>query len=134
MEVKGLFWKDETIGRINEVQLLDLISTSISNVFIETSLVSPVHTKQVRKAVRYLFTRERNGTISYRFCSHENGTERYDMVSFQFLVHFSVPPNFWTCFGTDRLISFHTRVNATPPLFGTDRSGTVRYRTRVNRA
>ena len=33
-------------------------------------------------------------------------TERYDIVSFQFLVHFSVPPNFWTCFGTYRLIFF----------------------------
>ena len=38
---------------------------------IETSLVSPVDTKQVRKAVRYrtasVHTRtERNGTISYR--------------------------------------------------------------------
>ena len=52
MEVKGLFWKDQTIGKINEVQL-GLISTSTSEVVIETSLVSPVDTKQVRKAVQY---------------------------------------------------------------------------------
>ena len=52
-----------------------------------------------------------SGTISYR--SVHTRTERYDIVSFQFLVHFSVPPNFWTCFGTDRLIFFRTRVNAT---------------------
>ena len=57
MEVKGLFSKDQTIGKINEVQLC-LISTSTSEV---VSLVSLVDTKQVRKAV-----------ISYRFCSHEN--------------------------------------------------------------
>ena len=69
---------------------------------IETSLVSPVDTKQVRKAVRY------------RIASVHTRTERYDIVSFQFLVHFSVPPNFWTCFGTDRLIFFRTRLNATP--------------------
>ena len=94
MEVKGLFWKYETIGKINKVQLLGLISTSTSNVVIETSLVSPVDTKQVRKAVRY------------RTASVHTRKERYDIVSFQFLVHFSVPPNFWTCFGTDRLIFF----------------------------
>ena len=52
MEVKGLFCKDQTIGKINEVQL-GLISTSTSEVVVETSLVSPVDTKQVRKAVRY---------------------------------------------------------------------------------
>ena len=68
MEVKGLFWKDETIGKINEVQL-GLISTSTSNLVIETNLVSPIDTKQVRKVVRYrtasVHTRA-NGTISYR--------------------------------------------------------------------
>ena len=68
---------------------------------IETSLVSPVDTKQVRKAVRY------------RTASVHTRMERYDIASFQFLVHFSVPPNFWTCFGTGRLIFFRTRVNAT---------------------
>ena len=49
MEVKGLFSKDQTIDKINEVQL-GLISTSTSEV---VSLVSPVDTKQVRKAVLY---------------------------------------------------------------------------------
>ena len=47
MEVKGLFSKDQTIGKINEVQL-GLISTLTSDVI---SLVSPVDTKQVWKAV-----------------------------------------------------------------------------------
>ena len=83
MEVKGLFQKDETIGKVNEVQL-GLIATSTLDVVIETSLVSTVETKQVRKVdlnwtcfsihtiterygiVPLLFTRERNGTISYR--------------------------------------------------------------------
>ena len=81
MEVKGLFWKDETIGKINEEQL-GLISIFTSNVVIETSLVSPVDTKKVRKAVRY------------RTASVQTRAERYDIVSFQFLVHFSVQPNF----------------------------------------
>ena len=47
MEVKGLFSKDQTIGKINEVQL-GLILTSTSEV---VSLVLPVDTKQVRKVV-----------------------------------------------------------------------------------
>ena len=101
-----------------------LISTSTSDVVIETSLVSPVDTKQVQKAVRYCTA------------SVHTRTERYDIVSFRFLVHFSVPPNFWTCFGTDRLI-FSVPVWTQPlsvPLFGTDRNGTLRYRIRVNRA
>ena len=101
---------------------LGLISTSTSEV---VSLVSPIDSKQVRKAVRY-------STASVR-----TRTEWYDIVSFQFLGHFSVSPSFWTCFGMDRLIVFHTHVNATPlctTQFGTDQSGTVRYRTRVNRA
>ena len=58
MEVKGLFSKDQTIGKINEVQL-GLIPTSTSEV---VSLVSPVDTKQGSES----------GMISYRFCSHEN--------------------------------------------------------------
>ena len=72
--------------------------------------------KSAFSVTRRYQTGPESGTISYRFCSHENenGTVRYDIVSFQFLVHFSVPPNFWTCFGTDRLIFFRTRVNATP--------------------
>ena len=100
--------------KINEMQS-GLISTSTSDVVIETSLVSPVDTKQVWKAVGYCTT------------SVHTRTERYDIVSFQFLVHFSVPPNFWACFGTDRLIFFRTRVHATlsVPLFGMDRNGTV---------
>ena len=53
----------------NEVQL-GLISTSTLDVVIEASLVSPVETKQARKWTLtgpvFLFTRERNGTISYR--------------------------------------------------------------------
>ena len=85
MEVKDLFQNDETIGKISEVQL-GLISTSTLDVVIEISLVSPVETKQVRKVdlnwicfsvqttterydiVRLLFTRERNGTdiVSFR--------------------------------------------------------------------
>ena len=81
---------------------LGLITTSTTDVVIETNLVSPEDTKEVRKAVRC-----RTASVHMR-------TERYDIVSFQFLVHFSVSPNFWTCFGTDRLIFFRTRVNASP--------------------
>ena len=66
MEVKGLFSKDQAIGEINEVQL-GLISTSTSEV---VSLVSPVDTKQVQKAVRY-----RTASVRMR-------TEWYDIVSF----------------------------------------------------
>ena len=79
------------------------ISTSTLDVVIETSLVSPVETKQVRKV-----------DLNWTCFSVHTRTERYDIVSFQFLVHFSVPPNFWTCFGTDCLIFFRTRVNAAP--------------------
>ena len=63
---------------------LGLISTSTSS---ETSLVSLVYTKQVRKAVRYC-----TASVHMR-------TEWYNIILFQFLVHFSIPPNFWTCFG-----------------------------------
>ena len=98
MEVKGLFSKDQTIGKINEVQL-GLISTSASEV---VSLVSPVDTKQVQKAVRY------------RTASVRTKTEWYDIVSFQFLGHFSVSPSFWTCCEMDHLIFFRTHVNASP--------------------
>ena len=90
MEVKGLFSKDQTIGKINEVQL-GLISTLTSEVI---SLVSPVDTKQVWKAVWY------------RTASVRTRTEWYDIVSFRFLGHFSVSPSFWTCFGMARLIFF----------------------------
>ena len=98
MEVKGLFSKDQTIDKTNEVQL-GLISTSTSEL---VSLVSPVDTKQVRKAVRYCTA------------SVHTRTEWYDIVSFRFLDRFSVSPSFWTCFGMDCLIFFHTHVNTTP--------------------
>ena len=65
MEVKGLFSKDQTIGKINEVQL-GLISTSTSEV---VSLVSPVDTKQVRKEVRYRTTSVRMRTVWYDIVS-----------------------------------------------------------------
>ena len=76
------------------------MSTSTSEVVIETSLVSPVDTKQVRKALRY------------RTASVRTRTEWHDIVSFQFLGHFSVSPSFWTCYGT--WFFFRTHVNATP--------------------
>ena len=88
MEVKGLFSKDQTIGKINEVQL-GLISTLTSEVI---SLVSPVDTKHFWKVVWY-----RTASVRMR-------TEWYDIVSFRFLGHFSVSPSFWTCFGMDCLI------------------------------
>ena len=85
--------KDQTIGKINEMQL-GLTSTLTSEVVIETILVSPIDTQQVRKAVQHSTT------------SVHTKMEWYDIVSFQFLGHFSVPPNFWTCFGMDCLIFF----------------------------
>ena len=85
MEVKGLFSNDQTISKMNEVQL-GLISTSTSEV---ASLASPVDTKQVQKAVQY-----RTASVRMR-------TEWYDIVFFRFLGHFSVSPSFWTCFGMD---------------------------------
>ena len=78
MEVKGLFWKGQTIGKINEVQL-DLISTSTSEVVIRN---------QLRVTCRYQ-TGSDSSTISYRFCSHENWMV-CDILSFQVLGHFSV--------------------------------------------
>ena len=93
VEVKDLFWKDQTIGKINEMQL-GLTSTLTSEVVIETNLVSPIDTQQVRK----------------QHCTTSVHTKMkwYDIVSFQFLGHFSIPPIFWTCFGMDRLIFFRT--------------------------
>ena len=76
MEVKGLFSKDQTIGKINEVQL-GLISTLTSEVI---SLVSPVDTKQVWKVVWY-----RTASVRMR-------TEWYDIVSFRFLATFLYRP------------------------------------------
>ena len=72
-----LFWKEETVGKIYEVQL-GLISTSTSDVVIETSSVSPVDTKQVRKVVRY------------HTASVHRRRERYDIVSHR--------SNFWFTF------------------------------------
>ena len=77
MEVKVLFYEDEKIGEMNELQL-GLILISTLDVVIEISLVLPIQMKM----------------------------EQYDIVSFQFLVHISVPPNFWTCSGMDRSIFF----------------------------
>ena len=113
MEVKGLFSKDQTIGKINEVQL-GLISTLTSKVI---SLVSPVDTKQVWKAVWY-----RTASVRMR-------NEWYDIVSFWFLGHFSVSPSFWTCFGMDRLIFFVPMwmQPLSVLLFGMHQSGTVQY-------
>ena len=65
--------------KINEMQF-GLISTSTSDVVIETSLVSPVDTKQVRKAVQYCAA------------SLHTRTERYDIVSFQFLQFWFIFP------------------------------------------
>ena len=95
VEVKGLFWKDQTIGKINEVQL-GRTSTLTSEAVIETNLVSPIGTQQVRKAEQHCTT------------SVHTKMEWYDIVSFQFLGHFSVPPIFWSCFGMDRLIFSRT--------------------------
>ena len=99
MKVKGLFSKDQTIGKINEVQL-GLISTSTSEV---VSLVSPVDTKQVQKAVWY------------RTASVRTRTEWYDIVSFWLLGHFSVSLKFLDLFWNGPLdFFFRTHVNATP--------------------
>ena len=63
-----------------------------------------------------LFCSQENKMVRYRTASVHTRTERYDIVSFQFLVHFwfSELPNFWTCFGADGLIFFRTRVDTTP--------------------
>ena len=135
---KACFKKTKQSAKLmNEVQL-GLISTSTLDLIIETSFESPVETKQVQKVdlnwTCFFYSHE-NRTVRYCTASVHARTGRYDIVSFQILVHFSVPLNFWTCFGTDHLTFFHTHVNATlsVPLFGTDRNGTVRYHTRVNR-
>ena len=80
--------------QINEAQLqLVLISTWTLDLVKETNFVSPVETKQVRQV-----------DLNWTCFSVHTKTERHDIVSFQFLVRFSVPPNFWTCFGADHLI------------------------------
>ena len=96
---------------------LGLISTSTLDVVIETSLVSPAETKQVRKVdlnwtCRFLFTREQNGTILYRFCSHENGTVRYRIVPIS--GSFFRTAQFLDLFWNGPLYFFRTLVNATP--------------------
>ena len=99
-----------------------------------------------------------SGTISYCFCSHENGTVRYRIVPIsgslfrtaQFLDLFWNGPLDFFPYPCERNPSPYyflertevERYDIVPvwtqplpvPLFGTDRSGTVRYRTRVNRA
>ena len=127
------------MGKINEVQL-GLISTSTLDVVIETSLVSPVETKQVRKVDLYWTCFSVQGSVhtkteSYRFCSHENRTVRDRIVPISGSLFRTA--QFLDLFWNEPLDFFRTRVSATPlsvPLSGTDRSGTVRYCTRVNRA
>ena len=95
---------------------LGLISTSTLDVVIETSLVTPVETKQVRKV-----------DLNWKCFSVHTRTERYDIVSFQFLVQFSVPPNFWTCFGTDRLIFPYPCEHNPSPYHFLERTEVERY-------
>ena len=82
---RSMVLKRRNNQQINEVQL-GLISTWTLDMVIQTNLVSPVKTKQVWKV-----------DLNWTCFSVRTRT-------FPFLVHFSVPPNFWTCFGTDPLI------------------------------
>ena len=82
---------------------LDLISTSTLGVLIETSFVSPLETEQVQKV-----------NLNWTGFFIHTRTERYDIVSFHFLVHFSVPPQFLDLFWNGPLDFFRNRVNATP--------------------
>ena len=94
-----------------------LISTLTLDVVIETSLVSPIETKQVQKVdLNWTCFSVHTATEWSNIvpASVHTRTERYNIISFQFLVHFSILPNFWACFGTDCLIFFHTYVNAVP--------------------
>ena len=59
-------------------------------------------------------------------------TERYDTVPFQFLICFSLPPNFWTCFGNVRLIfPYPCERNPSPYHFlelnGAEQNGTISF-------
>ena len=95
-----------------------LISTSALDLVIETNWCHRRNRTSPESEPKLdlffcLHENRKNRIVRYRTSVHTR-TERYNIVSFHFLVHVSVPPNFWTCFGTDRLISFRTRVNATP--------------------
>ena len=95
-------WSNFQFNYIGQLEVLCIKSPKKFSIMcgVETSLVPPVETKQVQKV-----------DLNWTCISVHTRTERYDIISFQFLVHFS---NYWTCFGTDRLIFFHTLVNATP--------------------
>ena len=67
MDAKGLFLKDKTIGKINKVQL-GLISTSISDVVIEASLVSPPRNQTAL---------ESGSKLDLFLCSHKNRIVQY---------------------------------------------------------
>ena len=105
----------ETISKINEVQL-GMIATA--------SLGSSVEVKQVKKVD--LFFPHQNGTVRYRTTSvhkEQNGTIYNISISASLS---SVPPNFWTCGGTVRLIFFRTLVNGTrSPYHFLERNGRV---------
>ena len=67
MDAKDLFLKDKTIGKINKVQL-GQISTSISDVVIEASLVSPPRNQTAL---------ESGPKLALFFCSHKNRMVQY---------------------------------------------------------
>ena len=92
----------ETISKINELQL-GLIATA--------SLVPSVEVRQVKKVDLFFvhIRTERYDIVPLLLT--RNRTVRY--ITFQFLLHFSVQPNFWTCGGTVRLIFFRTLVIGT---------------------
>ena len=105
----------ETISKINEVQS-GLIATAI--------LVSSTEVKQVKKVDLFFvhIRTERYDTVPLLLT--RNRTVRY--ITFHFLLHSSVPPNFWTCGGTVRLIFFRTLVKGTrSPYHFLERNGTV---------
>ena len=82
--------------QINEVQL-GLISTS-TFVCCHRNQLGVTRRNQTGpetgpKLDLFFFSHE-NRTVRYRTASVHTRTERYDIESFQFLVHFSVPPNF----------------------------------------
>ena len=102
----------ETISKINEVQL-GLIATA--------SLVPSVEVRQVKKVDLFFvhIRTERYDIVPLLLT--RNRTVRY--ITFQFLLHFSVQPNFWTCGGTVRLIFFPYPCDRNPlslPLLGTE--------------
>ena len=107
--------------QINEVQLqLGLISTWTSDLVKETSLVSPVETKQVRQM-------DLNWTCF--FCSHENGMVRYPIVPISGSLFRTA--QFLDLFWSGPLDFFRTRANTIPlrALFGLKRYDIVFVRT-----